>query len=83
MLRRSFLKGLGAFGLTTGADPRAALRTLEPAPDGADDRAYWISTLTRIVEPVVANLAKGQLRARMPVEQKQGADRASVTRHAA
>jgi hypothetical protein len=79
MLRRSFLKGLGAFGLSTGTNPRAALRTLEPAPTGAEDRAYWVSTLTRIVDPVLSNLAKGQLRAKMPVEQKPGADRASVT----
>ena len=82
MLRRSFLKGLGAVGISTGARPLAALERLEPAAapsTGAEDRAYWAATMIRVVDPVLSSLAKGELRARMPVEVRAGADRAGVT----
>jgi len=35
---------------------------------GADERAYWVSVLKRLAEPVLSNLAKGNLRHQMPVE---------------
>lgn len=45
-----------------------------------DDRAYWIATLARMIRPVLVNLAAGQLRARMPVEVRPGAQsRANVS----
>ena len=56
MLRRSFLKGLGAVGISTGARPLAALERLEPAAapsTGAEDRAYWAATMIRVVDPVL------------------------------
>jgi hypothetical protein len=46
-----------------------------------DDRAYWIATLTRMVRPVLVNLAAGQLRARMPVEVKPGAQSRATVSH--
>jgi hypothetical protein len=46
---------------------------------GADNRDDWIARLRRVADPVLANLARGTLRARMPVEQAAGADRAAVT----
>jgi hypothetical protein len=82
MLRRSFLKGLGVLGVTTGARPLAALERMGPAPvaaTGAEDRAYWVATMSKIVNPVLTNLARGQLRARMPVEHRGNANRADVT----
>jgi hypothetical protein len=47
----------------------------------ADDRSYWVQTLTRIVTPVLENLAAGTLKANMPVELKPGSrqDRSDVT----
>jgi len=33
-----------------------------------DDRAYWVSVMERIAQPVLSNLAAGQLRAMMPLE---------------
>ncbi len=48
-----------------------------PSPPG--DRAYWITVLRRLADPVLTNLAQGTLKARMPVEQAPGADRRSVT----
>jgi hypothetical protein len=43
------------------------------------DRAYWVSVMRRLAEPVLSNLAAGTLKAKMPVEQAPGADRRSVT----
>ena len=44
-----------------------------------NDREIWISTLRRLADPVLTNLANASLKARMPVEQAPGADRRSVT----
>ena len=49
---------------------------LQPA---SSDRAYWVGMLERLADPVLTNLANGTLRARMPVEQAAGGDRAGVT----
>lgn len=35
---------------------------------GSDDRRYWIAVLQRIAHPVLDNLSKKQLKARMPIE---------------
>jgi hypothetical protein len=43
------------------------------------DRAYWVSVMRRLAEPVLSYLAAGTLKAKMPVEQAPGADRRSVT----
>ena len=61
MDRRRFVEGTftGTAGLAfTGA--RAAMP--------GSDRAFWVSTATRIAQPVVASLAKGELKRRLPVE---------------
>jgi hypothetical protein len=42
------------------------VRAEAPAP-GATDRAYCVSVLTRVAEPVLAALAEGKLRERLPV----------------
>jgi hypothetical protein len=48
---------------------------------GADDRAFWVSTLEKIARPVLTALANRQLRATMPVELNPGSktERASCT----
>src|SRR4051812_18365364 len=79
MIRRSFLQSLGALGM---AAPLAALtrEAGEAAVPQGGDRAYWGGAMDRMVRPVLANLAAGQLRARMPVEVKPGAaSRANVS----
>lgn len=45
------------------------------------DRAYWLSVLTRVADPVLAALAKGKLKATMPVEAPRGnaAERSQYT----
>ncbi len=54
-------------------------RSPSAAGEGLAARDEWIAMLRRIAGPVLTNLAAGTLRARMPVEQAAGADRASVT----
>jgi hypothetical protein len=79
MERRDFVEslGLGALGLVPGAVargeaaggiPAATLR--EAAPEGlGDDRSYWVTTATRIARPVVENLARDELKKRLPVQE--------------
>ena len=79
MIRRSFLKMMGSLG-AIGPLNLLAQEAPSASVQSRDDRAYWIATLTRMVRPVLANLAAGQLRARMPVEVKPGAQsRANVS----
>jgi hypothetical protein len=49
------------------------------ASSSGSDREYWIGVMRRLADPVLNNLANGTLKARMPVEQADGADRRSVT----
>ena len=39
-------------------------------PAKYDTREYWVSVMTKVAEPVLTNLCKGQLRANMPVISK-------------
>jgi len=66
--RRAFLGSIAATGALRFGQPEAPLRS------GADDRAYWITVLRRLADPVLTRLA------RMPVEQPRGANREQVTR---
>ena len=79
--RRTFLKKLGAGGvLATAVSTRSVLAAAVTKQDD-DSRAYWLRMLQRVVEPVLANLAEGKLRERMPVECPGGKveDRRKVT----
>lgn len=44
----------------------------QPA-SGGEDRAYWLSVLTKIAHPVLENMSKGELKKNMPVETVSGA----------
>ena len=68
MDRRGFLESIAA----AGAVPFRQRGSL--VLDGRGDRAYWISILRRLAEPVLTRLS------RMPVEQARGANREPVTR---
>jgi hypothetical protein len=46
---------------------------------GSADREIWVGVLRKIADPVLNNLAQETLKARMPVEQAEGANRAGVT----
>jgi hypothetical protein len=76
MNRRQFLTAAG----TVGVAPVLGGRPVAQAQSGAQtDRAYWVSVMTRLADPVLKNLANGTLKARMPVEQAAGADRRAVS----
>jgi hypothetical protein len=49
------------------------------AESGLETRAYWVRLARRLADPVLSHLANGTLKARMPVEEAEGAGRASVT----
>lgn len=53
---------LCAFGLLTMS------AAMNAQPSGADDRDYWVRTMTRIAEPVLVNLSEGTLKKNMPFE---------------
>lgn len=77
MNRRELLQLAGAALVTPGgAVVSAAGQAAAPA---ADDRAVWVGLTQRLADPVLTNLASGTLKARMPVEQAAGANRANVT----
>jgi hypothetical protein len=92
MERRDFLQavGAGSAGLAF-PNPRNPLLTVDggrltdslaaqTVASAADDRGFWIGVLRRLADPVLTNLASGTLKARMPVEQAQGAtNRRAVT----
>jgi hypothetical protein len=75
--RRQFLESaVGAAGLIA---QRTRTATGTGTETGTDDRAYWVTVAQRLAEPVLTNLAAGTLRARMPVEEADGAGRRSVS----
>ena len=75
MHRRRFLAtAVGAVASATVVQGRGR-------PQGAPlpSRERWVAWLRRVAEPVLVNLAAGTLKARMPVEEQSGANRASAT----
>ena len=78
MNRREFLSSAGS----SGAVALGRLGGLTPpVQPRADDRAYWVTVLRRLSDPVLNNLAAGTLKARMPVEQAAGATRRAAVTH--
>lgn len=64
--------GMAATGQKVGSDATGPAEQTR-----VSDRAYWVSVLRRLADPVLDNLSKGTLAARMPVEGP--ANRRSVT----
>ena len=79
--RREFLAAgvLGALASAPGVQADVAGTVPGAAAGTASARDYWVDVACRIAEPVLVNLARGSLRRNMPVEQQDGAGRASVT----
>jgi hypothetical protein len=75
MERRAFL-GVGAGTAIHLATPRTPETTPEREPPA--ERAYWVSVARRLADPVLGQLADGNLKRRMPVEESPGAGRAGV-----
>ncbi len=77
MERRAFLKAAGAVGAATAGGMLPA--PVQAAQSTSSERDLWIGVMRRLADPVLTNLAGGTLKARMPVEQAAGANRAGVT----
>ena len=77
MKRRAFVAGTltglaaGTLPVWAGSGPAADAAPL-PAAAKPTDRAYWLDTLLRVAEPVLAAGAQGQLKALMPIEAAPG-----------
>jgi hypothetical protein len=73
----SLLPAAASLSLLTKASPAAAAPLL---PD-TDIRKYWVTVMTKIVDPVLQHLSKGRLKAEMPVEVNPDSklDRTKVT----
>lgn len=78
MNRRHFLRNVAAAGTGIAS---AGIATDAPPVAVGDTRGSWVAMLTRVAEPVLANLAENHLKARMPVEAASGLveDRRKVT----
>ncbi len=77
MNRRDFLAVAGTVGVAPMVSVQSAAGQVAAAQ--SSDRAYWVSVMRRLADPVLKNLADGTLKARMPVEQAAGADRRGVS----
>jgi hypothetical protein len=78
--RREFFKSaalLGALGAT--GLPLSAAEDKSAMSDPVDDRRYWVSITEKIARPVLASLAKRELKAKMPVEEQPNARRRGYT----
>jgi hypothetical protein len=68
--RRKFLQVVAASGLAGSLfTPAQAIESKLP---GNADRAYWLSVLKRLADPILVNLAQQRLKERMPVEAAAG-----------
>ncbi|MBW8685333.1 DUF2264 domain-containing protein [Chitinophaga rhizophila] len=75
MHRRHFIKAVPLAGMAGAIQPGHFLQAID-LPAGSitvqGDREYWAELLSRIAEPVMKNLALGQLRQHMPLETAPG-----------
>ncbi|GAB3015103.1 DUF2264 domain-containing protein [Spirosoma pulveris] len=76
MKRRMFTRLVTALPVSLGINPiKASDSFLQPttATNAAnEDRAYWLQTLLKVVDPVLTALAQNRLKASMPVESAPG-----------
>ena len=67
--RRAFLQTLAASATAGAALPVLAQPSARPAAEPKEnDRGYWTSLAVKIADPVLAALATGKLKERMPIE---------------
>src|SRR5260370_35932677 len=80
--RREFLKSVATVGVAgaVGAPATTSVaQTVASAAATTDDRDYWLAVLRRIATPVLASLARRDLKRTMPVEATRPAERAKYT----
>ena len=79
--RRDFFKSAAALGVLGMAGLPLPVRAEAPlsTPASGGDRRYWVSVTEKIARPVLENLARRELKRKMPVEEKPGANRTAFT----
>jgi hypothetical protein len=80
--RREFFKSVaaaGALGVAGLPSASSSAQSSASAASGGEDRAYWLSVLRKLADPVLANLSKRELKKNMPVEATNPADRRRFT----
>jgi hypothetical protein len=79
--RREFFKSAAAASLLGAAGlPLAAAPEVIRKGAGDDDRHNWVSVAEKLARPVLENLARRDLKKKMPVEQQPGAGREKFAR---
>ena len=68
MNRRRFIQSVPLAGLAGAVKPGDPIWKAAVEAPTTTDREYWATLLTRIAEPVLFNLSKGQLKKLMPLE---------------
>lgn len=72
MDRRTLVKLLATFAIGTLGQTARAERTFELVNnvglEGQNDRAYWVTLLSKIAHPVLGNISKQALRKNMPMQ---------------
>src|SRR5438105_13947228 len=69
--RRDFLKcaaALGARSVFSSPFPKLQVQAQPRTPAEVNERTYWLAVLERLAKPVLENLARGELKKKMPVE---------------
>jgi hypothetical protein len=78
--RREFFKSAAVIGaLSATGLPLRASDSKPTVPAAGDDRSYWVSVMEKIARPVLENLARRELKLKMPVEEQPGAKRKDYT----
>jgi hypothetical protein len=72
-------KGIMIFCLTSLLFSQPFIK--RPSIEGENDRAYWLSVLRKIADPVLEALSRGQLKSRMPVETLPGLEERKKVTH--
>jgi hypothetical protein len=75
--RRTFVRATAQGGLASfvaGISGRTAAQQTSPG-----DRAVWVEAARKLADPILTSLSSGTFKARMPVEQAAGANRAGVS----
>lgn len=78
--RREFFKSAALMGVlgATGLPLRAAQSDGKSAPS-SNDRDFWVGVTDKMARPVLESLARRELKSKMPVEEKPGANRRLFT----
>lgn len=77
--RREFLTSAVSCGIAGLCSSSASAAVAETQIPNQETRAFWLSVLERLAQPILENLAQDRLKKTMPVEAANPADRAKYT----